>query len=150
MGNRHGKKPYRDYDGVRPSSDRKKDQNGNNQENAQTQSVVAEINKLEKQLGAETFKKLFKSITADGGSEFMDFERIENSSDGNKRTALYFAHPYCASERGTNENHNRIFRRFYPKGTDFSGLNPALFTEVQKWMNDYPRKILTAQLPKKN
>ena len=32
----------------------------------------------------------------------MEFERIENSPDDSKRAALYFAHPYCASERGTN------------------------------------------------
>ena len=118
-------------------------------QNAQTQSVVAEINGLEKQPGAETFEKLFKSITADGGSEFMDFEGIENSPDGSKRAALYFAHPYCASERGTNENHNRIFRRFYPKVTDFSGLNPALFTEIQTWMNFYSRKIPDGSTPEK-
>ena len=115
--------------------------------NAEAASVVKEINKLEESLGSELFRKLFKSITADGGSEFMDFSGIENSMDGRKRTCLYFAHPYCASERGTNENHNRIFRRFYPKGTDFSKLNPKLFTEVQEWMNNYPRKILNGSTP---
>ena len=50
---------------------------------------------------------------------------------------------------GTNENHNRIFRRFYPKGTDFSGLNPALFTEIQTWMNFYSRKIPDGSTPEK-
>ncbi len=67
----------------------------------------------------------------DGGLEFMDFSDIENSSDGRKSSFLYFAHHYCASEQGTNDNHNTIFRRFYPKETDFSKLNPKLFTEVQ-------------------
>ena len=115
--------------------------------NAEACSVVEEINKLEASLGPEIFRKLFKSITADCGSEFMDFNGIENSPNGNKRTCLYFAHPYCASERGTNENHNRIFRRFYPKGTDFSKLNPKLFIEIQDWMNKYPRKILNGSTP---
>lgn len=50
--------------------------------NAEADSVVNEINKLEDSLGPELFRKLFKSITADGGSEFMDFSRIENSKDG--------------------------------------------------------------------
>ena len=115
--------------------------------NAKACSVVAEIDKLEAALGSDLFRKLFKSITADGGSEFMDFKGIENSPNGNKRTCLYFAHPYCASERGTNENHNRIFRRFYPKGTNFSKLSPMLFIEVQNWMNNYPRKILNGSTP---
>ena len=135
---------------MRPFSDRKTEAEIiRKMQNAQTQSVVAEVNGLEKQPGAETFKKFLKSITADGGSEFMDFDGIENSPDVSKRTALYFAHPYCASERGTNENHNRIFRRFYPKGTDFSGLNPALFTEIQIWMNFYSRKIPDGSTPEK-
>ena len=77
----------------------------------------------------------------------MDFEGREKSSDGTKRTELYFAHPYCASERGTNENHNRMFSRFSPKGTDFSKLDPKLFIEVQTGMNNYPRKILKDSTP---
>ena len=61
--------------------------------NAEVRSVVEEINRVEASLGRETFRKVFKSITAGGGPEFMDFEGIERSSDGTKRTVLYFAHP---------------------------------------------------------
>ena len=71
--------------------------------------------KLESSLVRETFRKLFKSITANGGTEFIDFDGIEKSSDGTKRTELYFAHSYCASERGTNENHNRCSAAFTRK-----------------------------------
>ena len=77
----------------------------------------------------------------------MDFDGIEKQSDSTKRTELYFSHPYCASELVTNENHNRMFRRFYPKGTDFSKLNPKLFIEVQTWMNNYLRKLLKGSTP---
>lgn len=48
--------------------------------NAKACSVVAEIDKLEAALGSDLFRKLFKSITADGGSEFMDFKGIEKFS----------------------------------------------------------------------
>jgi len=115
--------------------------------NGEAASVIAELDKIEGELGMDVFRKLFRSITADGGSEFLDFDGMEKSADGSERTVLYFAHPYCAGERGTNENHNRIFRRFYPKGTDFSRLPPVLFTEVQDWMNRYPRRILNGSTP---
>lgn len=46
------------------------------------------------------FKKLFKSITADNGSEFMDFDGLELSEDKTyKRLDLYFAHPYRAQRK---------------------------------------------------
>ena len=115
--------------------------------NAESTSVVNEINKMENTMGKDLFKKVFKSITADGGSEFMDFDGIEKDRDGEKRTELYFAHPYCASERGTNENHNRMLRRFFPKGTNFSNINDEDIKDVQDWMNNYPRKILTGASP---
>ncbi len=54
----------------------------------------------------------------------MDIDEIESSQFTEKnRTVLYFAHPYCAYERGINENHNRMLRRFSQKETDFTHIN---------------------------
>ena len=39
-------------------------------------------------------------------------------------------------------NHNRMIRRWFPKGTDFTKVTKKRVAEVQNWMNDYPRKIL--------
>ena len=115
--------------------------------NAESASVVNELNKIEQEFGKEMFKKIFKSITADCGSEFMDFDGIEKSPSGEKRTELYFAHPYCASERGTNENHNRMLRRFFPKGSNFLYVDQTHLDNIQNWMNNYPRKILNGSTP---
>lgn len=35
-----------------------------------------------------------------------------------------------------------MIRRFFPKGTNFDNVSKNAVKEVQKWMNDYPRKIL--------
>ena len=78
----------------------------------------------------------------------MDIEGIQRSCiDGELRTRLYFAHPYSACERGTNENHNRILRRFFPKGCDFSTVTDEKVLQAVKWMNNYPRKILGGKTP---
>jgi IS30 family transposase len=62
-------------------------------------------------------------------------------------TTLYFAHPYCSSERGINENHNGIIQRFLPKGTNFSRVSDTLIKAIQDWITTYPRKILGGYTP---
>ena len=87
--------------------------------NQTMESVHHCINKLEHKLGKK-FKQIFKSITVDNGSEFSDSVALETSKFGknNKRTKVYYCHPYCSCERGTNERINREIRRLIPKGSD--------------------------------
>ncbi len=106
-------------------------------------SVVAALNKLERKYG-KRFSKVFKSITVDNGSEFSDCAGIESSvlRVGAKRTTVYYCHPYSAYERGTNENINKMIRRFLPKGTDFRKVTAAYIQRVETWINNYPREVL--------
>lgn len=105
-------------------------------------SVVRALNTLERSFGVRKFREMFKTITCDNGSEFLDAESLEKSYCSNqKRTTIYYCHPYCASERGSNENQNKMIRRFVPKGSDISGYSAAYIQMVEDWMNNYPRKI---------
>ena len=106
-------------------------------------SVVSLLNSLERVYG-KNFKKIFKSITVDNGTEFSDFKGLEKSVYGcnSKRTCVYYCHPYCSSERGTNERINREIRRLIPKGTDLSKYTAAQIQNVEDWINDYPRQVL--------
>ena len=72
----------------------------------------------------------------------MDGERLERSSrsSSKKRMNLYYAHPYCAWERGSNENLNKLIRRFVPKGTDIGKLTHSEVKRIEYWLNYYPRK----------
>lgn len=88
------------------------------------------------------FKERFRSITTDNGSEFMEYDELIRSVKGGKRFDVYYCHSYAAWEKGTNENHNRMIRRFFPKGTDFSRVTKKRIAEIQDWMNGYPRKVL--------
>ena len=116
--------------------------------NRTAESVRAEFDALERQIGSLRFRTLFKSITADNGGEFSDIQALERSSLCSlPRTRLYFAHPYCSSERGTNENHNGILRRFIPKAADIGAVSKKGVRRTQNWMNTYPRKILQGHAP---
>lgn len=112
------------------------------------ESVVHAFETLEREIGTGAFKRLFKTITFDNGSEFQDISGIEESAFGKKkRTTIFFAHPYCASERGTNERHNGIIRRFIPKGSEIGKYSKSKVRIIQDWMNNYPRKILKGKTP---
>lgn len=112
--------------------------------NKEQKSVILALDNLEKEYKND-FYSIFKTITCDNGSEFLDFESLERSviNPNNKRTTIYFAHPYSSYERGSNENANKLIRRFIPKGTDFGHLSNDDIERIQNWINNYPRRKLS-------
>ena len=107
------------------------------------EAVVAALDKLERRYGADMFKQIFKTITVDNGSEFADVNGLERSilEEGEKRTHLYYCHPYSSWERGTNEVTNKMVRRKVPKGTNFDDKTDEEIEEIASWINGYPRRI---------
>ena len=104
--------------------------------------VVKTLDKLEKKIGAEKFQDTFKTITCDNGCENLDFEGIERSCiRAESRTKVYYAHPYSSWERGSNENANKLIRRFVPKGADISKFSLKRIKLIEHWINNYPRRI---------
>ena len=112
-------------------------------EQATQEEVQKAIDGLEKKYGAK-FKIKFKTITFDNGGEFLNWESLEVSilEQDKRRITTYFAHAYSAWERGSNENANRIIRRFVPKGEDIANFDHREIKRIEKWINNYPRKIL--------
>jgi len=109
-----------------------------------TQSEVLRVlDKLERDYGTERFRENFKTLTSDNGSEFLCGEAIEKSSlkENAKRTRIYYCHPYCASERGSNENQNKMIRRFIPKGTDIGDYSEEELRRIEHYINTYPRRL---------
>ena len=69
-------------------------------------------------------------------------DQLEQSCiTGDKRTKVYYCHPYSSWERGSNENVNGMIRRRHPKGTDFSKVTAEEIAATENWINSYPRKI---------
>ena len=58
-----------------------------------------------------------------------------------KRTSIYYAHPYCSGERGSNENNNRLIRRWIPKGTLIDDISKEFIQKIEDWINNYPRAM---------
>ena len=82
--------------------------------------------------------QLVKTITCDRGTEFANWRRIEERL----HCEVYFADPYCAWQKGTNENLNGLLREFYPKGRNLSRVAPATLKRNLALINARPRKVL--------
>ena len=108
----------------------------------QAMTVRGVFDRLERSMGKKSFRNTFRSLTTDNGVEFMEYEKLRESIYGGQRFDVWYCHSYASWEKGTNENHNRMIRRFFPKGTDFSKITKKEIAAVQAWMNGYPRKIL--------
>jgi IS30 family transposase len=79
---------------------------------------------------------LFKTITADNGSEFHGFAAVEASTG----VPIYFATPYHAWERGTNENTNGLLRQYLPKRRSMRCLTQEQCNAIASSLNNRPRK----------
>jgi transposase, IS30 family len=105
-------------------------------------AVMDEIKNIRAIFG-DKFSEVFKTITTDNGSEFADLACLEESTN----TKVYFTHPYSSYEKGTNERHNGLIRRFIPKGKRIDDYSADDIAFIEDWMNTLPRKILNYRSP---
>lgn len=98
-------------------------------------AVIAVLSKLPK--GA------VKTITCDRGSEFAGWRKIEEEL----HCDMYFADPYCAWQKGTNENLNGLLREFYPKGRNLSRVSEKTLKKNLALINARPKKVLGFKKP---
>jgi IS30 family transposase len=89
-------------------------------------------------------RKKKKTITFDNGIEFSDRERLETKSE----MTIYFAYPYHAWERGTNENTNGLLRQYFPKTMDFNLITSEELAKVVRKLNNRERKRLNFSSPR--
>lgn len=79
-----------------------------------------------------------RSVTADNGPEFAFHYELADTL----AIPTYFADPYSAYQRGTNEHFNGRLRRYLPKGTSFDDLTQDELNTFVDEINNRPRKIL--------
>ena len=73
------------------------------------------------------------------GSEFAGWRVIEKALSCD----MYFADPYCAWQKETNENLNGLRREFYPKGRNLSSVSPAILKKGLALINARLKKVLS-------
>jgi len=88
-------------------------------------------------------RKLRHTLTVDNGREFADFKELESKTN----LKVYFADPYSAWQRGTNENTNGLLRQYFPKGINLKSVSEKEVAFVVKKLNNRPRKCLNYLTP---
>lgn len=86
------------------------------------------------------------TITTDNGSEFSQHAMITKALNG---VTVYFADPYASWQKGLVEYTNKLIRQYIPKGSDFDEYSPPALMEIQKKLNNRPRKKLNYSTPKR-
>lgn len=84
-----------------------------------------------------------RTITYDNGSEFAAHHTLVESHG----VLTYFADPYSSWQRGTNENRNGVLRRYLPKGTDITHLDPTELADITTEINNRPLRVLGYHTP---
>lgn len=87
--------------------------------------------------------ELRQTLTLDNGKEFSRFKELE----GRTSLKVFFAEPYAAWQRGTNENTNGLLRFYFPKGTRFRYLSEKSLARAVERLNNRPRKCLGYRTP---
>ena len=110
-------------------------------ENHTAEAIQAALEQVMAYFGTQK-NEVFKTITGDNGSEFANLSLLENG-----KLKVYFTHPYSSFEKGTNECHNRMLRRFIPKGKSISDYTADEICFFADCINGLPRKILGYSTP---
>lgn len=88
-------------------------------------------------------KEARKTLTLDNGKENYNHDKLQQWLN----IQTFFCDPYCAWQRGANENHNGVLRRYIPKKADITGLSQGDLNDIIEEINQRPRKCLNYETP---
>lgn len=114
-----------------------------------TSEKVSEIfRKFKETLEINNYKKIFRIILTDNGSEFMNPYEMEYDFENSKKvTNVFYCKPYSSWQKHEIEVNHEYIRRVLPKGSDFSKLTNSDIKRLQDNINSIPRDSLDHKTP---
>ena len=102
------------------------------------------------------FRTLFENILTDNGPEFSDPAMVENyrpdpehnpTKLASRDVHIWFADPYCSSQKPHIERFHNDLRRILQKGVSFDPLTQEQINLSLSHLNSYPRESLGWRTP---
>ena len=112
-----------------------------------SKSVKHALDNLERIIGTELFKRIFKYILTDNGGEFQKPEELETSIDGTKRTSIYYCQPNRSDQKAKAEKNHEYIRYVIPKGTSMDKYIQDDIDLMMSHINSTAREVLNYAIP---
>lgn len=112
-----------------------------------SKSVKNELNTIEKIIGTELYKRVFKYILTDNGGEFQRPEELETSIDGSKRSSIYYCEPNRSDQKAKVEKNHEYIRYIIPKGTSMDNYIQSDIDLMMSHINSTAREVLNFSIP---
>lgn len=112
-----------------------------------SKSVKGELDNIEKIIGTELYKRVFKYILTDNGGEFQRPEELETSIDGSKRSSIYYCEPNRSDQKAKVEKNHEYIRYVIPKGTSMDDYTQDDIDLMMSHINSTAREVLNFAIP---
>lgn len=112
-----------------------------------SKSVKDELDNIEKIIGTNLYKRVFKYILTDNGGEFQRPEELETSTDGSKRSSIYYCEPNRSDQKAKVEKNHEYIRYIIPKGTSMDNYTQSDIDLMMSHINSTAREVLNFATP---
>lgn len=112
-----------------------------------SKSVKDALDDIEKTIGTELYKRIFKYILTDNGGEFQRPKELETSVDGSKRSSIYYCEPNRSDQKAKAEKNHEYIRYIIPKGTSMDNYTQTDIDLMMSHINSTAREILNFAIP---
>lgn len=113
-----------------------------------TENVSNVFKSLKETLNIDLYKKVFRIILTDNGSEFLNPYEMEYDYESCKKiTNVFYCKPYSSWQKHEIEINHEYIRRVLPKGTNFSKLTNDDIKRLQDNINSIPRDSINKKTP---
>lgn len=121
-----------------------------------SQTFTRIVNMLWEAAGPDLFRRLFRCIVPDNGTEFSDPDMVENYRPDPmhnpcrllpRGVRVFYCDPYCSSQKPHVERFHLDLRRILQKGVSFNPLDQGQVNLIMSHLNSYPRPSLGGRTP---